>query len=131
MEILFELGLTDYDIKNMLELYPDLIELTDKEIKDKISILNYIGCNKRHIKNIIISNPYYFNRLNNDILKLLNYLKIIGVTNIYLLLDSNPYLLNKDIYEIKEYIDNQINKGIVLKDIIDEFESNPYIIDQI
>ena len=131
MGILFELGISDNDIKNMIELCPMIKDMSDDEIKEKINILNYIGCNIRHIKNIIVSNPNYFDRINDDIFKLINYLNKIGISNIYLLFDSNPYLLNRDMFEIEEYIDNRRENGMTFEEILDEFESNPYIIDEI
>lgn len=131
MIILFELGISDNDIKNMLELCPAIYNMSDDEIKEKIDILGYIGCNMRHIRNIIVSNPGYFDRINDDIFELINYLKRIGVSNIYLLFDSNPYLLNRDAFEIDEYINNRKGLGMSFEDIMDEIESNPYIIDEI
>lgn len=131
MGILFELGISDTDIKNMLELCPEIKDMSDDDVKKKIDILSFIGCNIRHIKNILISNPNYLDRIDNDILNLINYLKEIGVSNIYLLFDSNPYLLNKDKFEIEEYINSKIELGLSMDDVVDEFESNPYIIDEI
>ena len=131
MGILFELGIDINDIKNMLDLCPEIKDMDDDDVKKKIDILSFIGCNIRHIKNIIISNPFYLDRIDSDILELISYLKEIGISNIYLLFDSNPYLLNKDKFEIEEYIDSKIKLGLSMDDIVDEFESNPYIIDEI
>lgn len=130
MEILFELGISDSDINNMLEQCPDIMDMEYNEIREKIDILRYIECNDRHIRNIIVSNPYYLDRINNDILKLIMYLKEIGISCINLLLETNPYLLNRDVFEIREYIDSKKNMGLSLWEIVDEFESNPYIIDE-
>lgn len=131
MEMLFSLGISDSDIKNMLEQCPEIMDMSEKEVNDKIDILTYVGCNERHVRNIIASNPYYLDRINEDVLKLIACLKEIGVSNINLLFDSNPYLLNKDVFEIREYIDTREKNGMSLEDIVDEFESNPYIIDEI
>jgi len=130
MEILFELGISDNDIKNMLEQCPNIMDMEYNEIREKIDILRYVECNDRHIRNIIVSNPYYLDRINNDVLKLVMYLKEIGISCINLLLETNPYLLNRDVFEIKEYIDSKKNMGLSLWEIVDEFESNPYIIDE-
>jgi len=130
MEILFELGISDNDIKNMLEQCPSIMDMEYNEIREKIDILRYVECNDRHIRNIIVSNPYYLDRINNDVLKLVMYLKEIGISCINLLLETNPYLLNRDVFEIKEYIDSKKNMGLSLWEIVDEFESNPYIIDE-
>ena len=130
MGILFELGIDNNDIKNMLELCPEIVNMSDNEIKEKIDMLGYIGCSMRHIKNIIVCNPNYFDRINDNIFKLIDYLKKIGVSNINLLFDSNPYLLNKDVFEIEEYINNRREMGMSFEEILDEFECNPYIIDE-
>lgn len=130
MEMLFSLGISDDDIKNMLEQCPEIMEMSETEIREKIEILTYVECNDRHIRNIIASNPYYLDRFNSDVLKLISYLKEIGVSNLNLLFESNPYLLNKDAFEIREYIDTRKKDGMELEDIVDEFESNPYIIDE-
>lgn len=131
MEILFELGISDNDLKFILEQCPNIVDMEKDEIKEKIDILTYVGCKERHIKNIIVSNPYYLDRFNEDLLKLISYLKQIGFTNIYLLFEANPYFLNKDAFEIIEYVDKKIKIGMSLEDIVDEIESDPYIIDEI
>ena len=128
MDKLLELGISEDNINFMLEQCHNIINISDEEITDKINILIYIGCTKSHIKNIITSNPYYLNRLSDDILTLINYLKKIGLRNINLLFDSNPYFLNLETFEIKAYIDNKLNSGIELDTIIDQIENNPYII---
>jgi len=128
---LYNLGLNNNDINTMLEICPTIKDLTNDEILTNIKILKSINCNDRHIKNIIISNPMYLNRLSDDIIFLINKLKQLNISNINLLFDTNPFLLNKDAYEIDEYINFEIKKGKELEDIIDEFESNPYIIDEI
>jgi len=130
MDILFNLGISDDELKCMIEQCSNIMNMDDEEINEKIEILNYVGCNQRHIKNIIICNPYYLDRSSDDILKLIGYLKKIGISSINLLFDSNPFFLNRDDFEIKEYVDNELSKGILLDDIVDEIESNPYIIDE-
>ena len=98
---------------------------------DCIKILKYIDCLDRHIQNILICNPFYLYRSIDDVVKLIKKLLEIGMTNINLLFDSNPFLLNKDAYEIDDYINKKINNGKTLEDIVDEIDSNPYIIDEI
>lgn len=130
MEILYSLGIDDKDIKFMLEQVSSIKDMSEEEINEKIDILKYVGCNYRHIKNIIISNPYYLCRMNEDILKLISYLKKIGINNVNLLFDSNPFFLNYDRFEIEEYVNNKLDIGMELEDIIDSIEDNPYIIDE-
>ena len=129
MDRLLELGINEFDLKNMLYVVPNIVDMSDKEIDDKIDILKYVGCNDRHIKNIIISNPGYLDRVNSDLLKLINYLNTNGFSNLNLLFDSNPYFLNYDVFEVRNYINKQVNLGKNMTDIMDEIESNPYVMD--
>lgn len=126
---LLELGINEQDLKNMINLVPEIINIDEPEIVEKIDILKYIGCNDRHIRHIIISNPNYLDRINTDIIKLIKYLNNIGFSNLNLLFDSNPFFLNYDEFEIKDYINKQIKLGKDISDIIDEIENDPYIID--
>lgn len=128
---LFNLGLSDNDIKNMIAVCPEIKELTDNEITNNIEILKSINCNERHIRNILICNPFYLNRTIEDISKLIKKLIEIGITHVNLIFDSNPYLLNKDDYEIDEYINKLTIKGKSLEEIVDDLDSNPFIIDEI
>lgn len=131
MEELFSLGISEDDIKNMLEQNSNIFNMSGDMIKEKIDILRYINCNERHIKNIIISNPEYLERDSSDILKLIKYLNDMGFTLLNLLFESNPYFLNYDVFEIRNYINKRKDDGIELEDIVDEVESNPYIIDEL
>ena len=62
-----------------------------------------------------------------EILSLIITLKKLGFTCINILLDSNPYILNLEPFEIKNYIDNRIKKGETLEEIVDNLESEPYL----
>lgn len=130
MDKFIELCINDNDLKNMITKVPNIVQITEEEINNKIDILTYVGCNQRHIKNILISNPNYLDRMDEDILKLIKYLKEIGFSSLYLLFDTNPYFLNYDVFEIRDYINSQINLSKSLKDIINEIEDNPYIIEE-
>lgn len=128
MEILYRLGIGDTDIKSMLEVCPDIKELNNEEIEEKIILLEKLECTEKQIRNIIISNPMYLDRLNEDIIALVNKLISLGLSSLNIVFDSYPYLLNKDVFEIEEYI--KVQEGN-LEDIIDKLESNPYLIDEI
>jgi len=131
MDYLFNLGVTEQEIKYILEICPEILELNGEKIINNIEILKIINCNERHIRNIILSNPFYLGCSKDDIIDLINKLLEIGITNINLLFDSNPFLLNKNSYEIDDYIKEEIKKGKNINDIVDELECNPYIIDEI
>lgn len=130
MDKLFEFGISEDDIRCMLGQVSSIAMVSDTDINFKIDILTYLGCVDRHIKNILISNPYCLDRSNSDLVNLIKYLIGLGFTNLNLLFDSNPYFLNYDVFEIKNYFDKRMSKGISLEDIVNEITDNPYIIDE-
>lgn len=131
MEELLKIGISDKTIKQMKELCPDIIELNNNEIIEKIELLKSINCNENQIKNIISSNPYYLDRSNMDIEKLTNKLLELGFENLSILFESNPYILNLDAFEIDKYIKDRENAGEKLENIVEEMDADPSIFQEI
>lgn len=130
MNILYDLEIKDDEIINMVSQCPVISELTEEEIMVKVEILKQIGCNDKHIRNILSSNPYYLDRLDTDVINLIKCLIKYKFECIYLLLDSNPYILNKDAFEIENYISDRIKQGESLEDIVDDLDSNPFLFEE-
>ncbi|MBQ8472947.1 MAG: hypothetical protein IJ501_05535 [Bacilli bacterium] len=131
MNYLICLGINLEELKEMVNLNPMLEYLNDKEINDNILFLKSLKCSDTIIKNIIICNPFYLNRSISDLQKLVSKLISIGLTNLNLLFDSNPYLLNKDAFEIDSFIKEKLKLGFNLESIIDLIDSDPYITQEI
>lgn len=55
----------------------------------------------------------------------------LGLTHIYTIFDSNPFLLNKDSDEIDEFIEIKHKEGLTLEEIIDIIDSDSYQIYEI
>lgn len=126
MEELYNLGISENTIKSMFEINPGINDLTNEEIREKEIILSKAGCTTNQITNIISSNSSFLNRTNEEIIKLISYLNKLGfVLNI--LFDSNPYILNLEVFEIKEYIKKEQLKGKSLEEITNELDSEPYL----
>lgn len=123
MEALFNIGITEEDIKNMIEINPDIKELNAEEILKNILILKNENCSETHLKNIIISNPFYLSRNPNDLINLISKLKFLGMTDLNITFDSNPWLLNKDTFEIDEFINDRISQGMSKEEAIDLIDS--------
>ena len=128
---IYNMGISEATLKNMLEINPEIAELTSQDIIEKEEILKGINCSKLQVLNIISSNPLFLSKTNGDIIKLLNFLTDIGFTSLNILIDSNPYVLNLDPFEIKNYIDNRVSKGKTIDEIIDDLDSNPYLFQKI
>ena len=127
----YNMEISDETLKSMIEINPEITELTNQEMIKKVEILKEINCSKTQILSIISSNPLFLSRGINEIIKLLSYLQEIGFTCLNILFDSNPYILNLEPFEIKKYINNRINQGENLDDIVDDLDSNPYLFQEI
>lgn len=129
IEFLIKIGISENTILSMFDMNPDIKDLTEKEIENKINILYNINCNNEQIINIITSNPIYFNTSDSDNKNLINYLLELGISDLNLLLEANPYILSKEVYEVKDYINSHlINNDI--EEIINELIDNPLLFNE-
>ena len=127
---LYNIGISEETIKNMLEVNPEIKDMNEKEIKEKELILEKLGCFEYQITNIISSNPIYLSRTKGEILNLVKTLVDYKFKTLNILLDSNPYILNLDPFEIKNYIEKRVNQGELLEDVIDDLDSNPILFNE-
>ena len=131
MDELYKFDISDNTIKSMIELVPEIREISEDEVIKKELLLKEVGCSDKEIRNIISSNPYYLVSVNDNIKELFDYLKKVGFSSLNILFDSNPYILNLEVFEISNYIDERNSKGELLSDIIDDLESSPYLFNEI
>ena len=131
MEELFNLGISEKTMNNILDINPYLKQISKDEILHKIQLLKSIDCSNREILNIISSNPLYLNQTNDKLVALFNYLLTLGFNTLDVLFDANPYILNLDVFEIEKYINIRINNGELLNNIIGDLDSNPYLFNEI
>lgn len=121
IEFLLELGIDEKDINNILEMNKDLVDY--EEYGKNIEVLRMIGCEDKEIRNIIISNPNFIIRSNSDIIKLIKAFNNYGFTDLDMLFDSNPYLLNLDDFELRDFFKEKESEGLSKDDIIDLVET--------
>ena len=88
-----------------------ILSLDNEEIRNIISILKYINCSDSEIRNILVTNPNYLSRCYSDVIDLINKFKSLNIDDLNELFNSNPHLLNKDVFEIEDYINNEISNG--------------------
>ena len=131
MREIYNLDLCEDTIKCMLDMAPSITNLSDNEVIEKEAILKMIGCSDTEISNIIGSNPEFLIAPTESILKLITKLKSYGFTLLNILFDSNPYILNLEVFEIENYINGRLNNEEVLEDIIDDLDSNPILFNEI
>lgn len=123
--LISNLNINADDYKTMLESNPSLDEVAVSDAIEIIDFLEGIGCDKRLIRNVIMSNPLVLSRSISDLEKIVAKLQQIGLTDIVDLLDANPYILNLDAYEIDEYIAKRENSGESFDEIVAALESEP------
>ena len=121
IEFLLELGINEKDINNILEMNKDLVDY--EEYGKNVEVLRMIGCEDKEIRNIIISNPNFIIRSNSDVVKLIKAFNNYGFTDLDVLFDSNPYLLNLDDFELRDFFKEKESEGLSKDDIIDLVET--------
>lgn len=131
MKELLKLGFSECTIDEMLNQNPNIKDITYEELYQKIDILKNIECSEEQVLNIIGSNPMYLDRSNNDVIKLLAFLDKLGFTVLSILIDSNPYILNLDVFEIDDYVKSRLSNGELLEDIVDDLDTNTYLFNEI
>lgn len=131
MNELLNFGLSENTIKAMTEENAEIINLTDDEVIEKENLLRNINCSEEQVINIISSNASFLSADNSDILNLFNALTSYGFTTLNILFDANPYILNLQAYEIKNYINDRLNKNESLDLVVDDLESNPILFNEI
>ena len=130
MKELYNLELSDNTINAMCELNPEVKDLTEEEIIEKEELLESLGADRQEVINIISSNSMYLSRTNEEIKNLVECLKKYGFTNLDVLFDSNPYILNLDPFEIDNYIKDRVSKGEDISDIVDDLDSNTFLFNE-
>lgn len=125
LDKLIELGIREIDINNIKEFINADYEDDFVEI---IKLLANINCRDSMIRNIVIGNPFILQRDYESVKNLIDYMTSVGFKNLNLLFDSYPLFLNKDKFEIEEYLNKHQDKS--MEDIIDELESNPLLIEE-
>lgn len=121
VDFLLELGIDVKDINNIIEMNKNLVDYED--YKKNVEVLKMIGCDDKEIRNIIISNPNFIIRSNSDVVKLIKAFNSYGFTDLDMLFDSNPYLLNLDDFELIDFFNKKEKEGLSKQEIIDLVET--------
>ena len=120
MNYLYNLDLNENEILDIAEANGEVQDLSEEEIIKYIYVLIDIGCTQKQIHTIITSNPAYFSRDVDDVGTFLRKLKSYDV-DVSLALEANPWLLNKDSFELDEFINEKRSLGIADDKILDNF----------
>lgn len=120
MDYLYNLDLNENEILDIVDANGEVKDLSEEDIIKYIYILIDVGCTQKQIHNIVTSNPFYFSRDINDVGKFLRRLNSLNVSDLADVLDSNPWLLNKDSFELDEFLMKEKNTDS-LDEILERF----------
>ena len=120
MNYLYNLDLNENEILDIVDANEEVKDLSEEEMLKYIYILIDIGCTQKQIHTIITSNPAYFSRDVEDVGTFLRKLKSYDV-DVSLALEANPWLLNKDSFELDDFINEKRSLGIADDKILDNF----------
>ena len=120
MNYLYNLDLNENEILDIADANGEVQDLSEEEMLKYIYVLIDIGCTQKQIHTIITSNPAYFSRDVEDVGTFLRKLKSYDV-DVSLALEANPWLLNKDSFELDEFINEKRSLGIADDKILDNF----------
>lgn len=120
MNYLYNLDINENEILDIAEANGEVQDLSEEEMIKYIYVLIDIGCTQKQIHTIITSNPAYFSRDVDDVGTFLRKLKSYDV-DVSLALEANPWLLNKDSFELDDFINEKRSLGIADDKILDNF----------
>lgn len=120
MNYLYNLDLNENEILDIVDANGEVQDLSEEEMIKYIYALIDIGCTQKQIHTIITSNPAYFSRDVEDVGTFLRKLKSYDI-DVSLAVEANPWLLNKDSFELDDFINEKRNLGIADDEILDNF----------
>ncbi len=124
MDVLIRFGFTIDEINLLMDTNRFIEEVPDSDVQELIHLLEEIGCNDSQIKNIFLCNPFYLSRNIKEVKDLIHKLEEIGCSYLYLLFDTNPYLLNMDVEELDKLYNRKIHEGLSKEEVIDYINYN-------
>ena len=123
-----KLGITAKEFKELTEMNPDLESMDEKDIENSILFLRDLECPDGTIRNIILSDAFYLSRMITDLEKTVHKLKEIGFMKFEIidLIDSYPFILEIDDFEIDKFVEKKLSEGMPLIDICESIIYDPY-----
>lgn len=123
MDELIRYGFSIEEIQNMMDNNMMINSILDKDVAHLLKILEEVGCSRSQIKNISITNPFYFSQNISSIEELLMILKEMGFSSLPIVLDENPYLLNLSHEDLLQIVKKMRKDGIQEVEILDKIQT--------
>lgn len=110
------------ELLDVLEINPEIKDMEDEEIEKMIDILKKLGCSPNTISDAIYANPFYLTNIESDIVDIVNTLISIGITDFDEILQGNPWILDRDPDEIKNFLLEERKRGTDVLEILEKIE---------
>ena len=130
IDFLIEIGLTEEEIKEFIIQYENMLDTAQFNMQKKLNYLRKLEFENSEIKNIILTNPLYLNKTEDELFNLIDTLKKYGVDDIKHLININPFILNLDGIDIDLFFKKRVNNELGNDDIVDLLEQNPFEINE-
>ena len=117
-------------IKEFIIQYENMLDTAQFNLQNKLNYLRKLEFENSEIKNIILTNPLYLNKTEDELFNLIDTLKKYGVDDIKHLININPFILNLDGIDIDLFFKKRVNNELGNDDIVDLLEQNPFEINE-
>ena len=126
-DCLKDLGITEEEFNEISSINMFLESMDEDDVRGPILFLRDFGCSDAMIKNTIISDAFFLSRMVTDLVKTVQKLEEIGMIkdDISELIDGYPYILERDAFEIDEYVKRKAAEGMSPDEICDRIYDNP------
>ena len=106
-DYLLELDFTESEIKEFMNEYESMLNTDITNIQNKLQFLKELEFNNSEIKNIILANPLYLNKTDEELDNLIDNFKNYGINDIKNLINANPCILNLDGIDIELFFNKK------------------------
>ena len=130
VDFLIEIGLSEEEIKEFIIQYENMLDIVPLNLQNKLNYLKKLDFENSEIKSIILTNPLYLNKPDDELFNLIDTLKKYGVEDIKNIININPYILNLDGIDIDLFFKKRINNELGNDELVDLLEQNPFEISE-
>lgn len=114
--------LSNEELLEVIMKNPSLKFIEAEDVRILIEFLYNLGCSEKDIAEIIYSNPDFLDLTKEELIKLVDKLRILGLTDYKEMFTSNPWLLTKTPEELDELLVEERKKGTAIVNILDKIE---------
>lgn len=113
------------EVIELLNMNPDIETLEKETANFFFETLKGLGYGEEKIKNIVLANPFSITKDSDDLKNLIESLKSLDRDYLHYIFYDNPWLLNKDAFEVEAFLKEKQAIGWDIEDIVEYIFMNP------